>query len=92
MTTPATQNEVEKLEMLLTKLDAVRYALPEVVELLMGSSNELHTGNPQSKAQDFRHRVRNAERSFQDLQRSSSSLAGACGQEVDHAPSMIHAY
>lgn len=77
MTTPAAQNELEKLEMLLSKLDAVRYALPEVLGFFTNPSTGLDANNNlQETIQDYRFRVQRAERSLQDLQRSSGSLAG----------------
>ena len=83
MTTPAAQNELEKLDMLLTKLDAVRYALPEVLAFFTTapSSSSVSTAGqisgPQERLQDYRHRVQKAERSLLDLQNTSGSLAGA---------------
>lgn len=75
--TPAVQNELEKLDMLLSKLDAVRYALPEVLDFFMTATGGLPaTDNAQGTIQDYRYRVQTTERSLQNLQRSSASLAG----------------
>lgn len=83
MTSAATQNELEKLDMLLTKLDAVRYALPEVLGFFTSSaSGPAGISNPQDRIQDYRYRVQKAERSLQDLQHSSSSLAGAFSSRI----------
>lgn len=84
MASPAAQNELEKLDMLLSKLDAVRYALPEVLDFFMNPTAGLSTsGNAQDTIQDYRYRVDRAERSLQDLQRSSaSSLTGVSSRDV----------
>lgn len=77
MSTPAAQNELEKLDMLLSKLDAVRYALPEVLNFFMDPKGGLSaSANNQETIQDYRYRVKRAERSLQDLQRNSASLSG----------------
>lgn len=83
MASPAAQNELEKLDMLLSKLDAARYALPEVLDFFMNPKANLSTsGNAQDTIQDYRYRVHRVERSLLDLQRSSASLTGVSYHDV----------
>lgn len=80
--TPAAQNELEKLDMLLSKLDAVRYALSEVLDFFVTSGvGSSDTDSAHGTIQDYRHRVQRTERSLQELQRSSATLAGMSQQK-----------
>lgn len=78
MTTPEARNQLEKLDILLSKVDAVRFALPEIVDFFTGSTARTSSvpQDPQTSVLEYRDRVKKAERSIAELQTGAVALGG----------------
>lgn len=79
MALSVTLNDIERLDLLLLKLDDARFALPAVLRALSGAGGSSSLQSVEETVLEYRNRVSNATTRLDELQTSALASTGAPG-------------